>query len=79
MADALVDYGRSLSIEPKPEDVEDFENFPGEGIHGRIDGKDIYIGNKRISRKAGCETGECHALTSLLSTVVFTCKIYLLF
>ncbi|KAM7272311.1 hypothetical protein ACFE04_026974 [Oxalis oulophora] len=56
MAAALVDYGRSLSIEPKPENVENFQNFPGEGICGKIEGKDVYIGNKRIALKAGCET-----------------------
>ncbi|KAF3452750.1 hypothetical protein FNV43_RR03183 [Rhamnella rubrinervis] len=56
MAAALVDYGRSLSIEPKPENVEEFYNFPGEGIHGKIEGKDIYIGNKKIAVRAACET-----------------------
>ncbi|KAM2660997.1 hypothetical protein EV2_023355 [Malus domestica] len=55
MADALVDYGRSLSIEPKPENVEEFQNFPGEGIHGKIDGQDIYIGNRKIALRAACE------------------------
>ncbi|KAL5549369.1 hypothetical protein UlMin_004600, partial [Ulmus minor] len=56
MAAALVDYGRSLSVEPKPENVVEFHNFPGEGIHGKIDGRDIYIGNKKISARAACET-----------------------
>ncbi|KAI4335383.1 hypothetical protein L6164_014029 [Bauhinia variegata] len=56
MAAAIVDYGRSLSIEPKPEKVTAFENFPGEGIHGIIDERDVYIGNKRISMRAGSET-----------------------
>ncbi|XWS52257.1 hypothetical protein CRYUN_Cryun11dG0052500 [Craigia yunnanensis] len=49
MADALVEYGRSHSIEPKPENVEDYQNFPGEGIYGRIDGRDIYIGSRKFS------------------------------
>ncbi|CAN1229259.1 Cadmium/zinc-transporting ATPase HMA2 [Linum grandiflorum] len=56
MAAALVDYGRSRSIEPRPEDVEEYENIPGEGLHGKIDGRDIYIGNKRIAVRAGSET-----------------------
>ncbi|KAJ4830490.1 putative cadmium/zinc-transporting ATPase hma4 [Turnera subulata] len=56
MAAALVDYGRSLSVEPRPENVEDFQNYPGEGIHGKIDGRDIYIGNKKIALRAGSET-----------------------
>ncbi|KAH7544703.1 hypothetical protein FEM48_Zijuj01G0013800 [Ziziphus jujuba var. spinosa] len=55
MAAALVDYGRSRSIEPKPEIVEEFHNFPGEGIHGKLEGNDIYIGNKKIAARASCE------------------------
>ncbi|KAF2309674.1 hypothetical protein GH714_004554 [Hevea brasiliensis] len=56
MADALVDYGRTRSVEPNPENVVDFQNFPGEGIHGKIDGKEIYIGNRKIALRAGCGT-----------------------
>ncbi|KAG7545642.1 Heavy metal-associated domain HMA [Arabidopsis suecica] len=56
MAAALIDYARSISVEPKPDIVENFQNFPGEGVYGRIDGQDIYIGNKRISQRAGCLT-----------------------
>lgn len=56
MAAALVEYGRSLSIEPKPEDVEDYQNFPGEGIYGKIGGEEIYIGNRKIAERAGCGT-----------------------
>ncbi|XP_057490679.1 putative inactive cadmium/zinc-transporting ATPase HMA3 isoform X1 [Actinidia eriantha] len=56
MATALVDYARFHAIEPKPENVEDFQNFPGEGIFGKIDGKDVYVGNRRISVRAGSTT-----------------------
>lgn len=57
MASALVDYARSNSVEPKPENVAEFHIYPGEGIYGKIDGKDIYVGNKRIAARATCETG----------------------
>lgn len=57
MAAALVDYGRSLSIEPNPDYVVDFHNFPGEGVHGKIDGIEIYIGNRKVALRAGCGTG----------------------
>lgn len=57
MAAALVEYGRSHSIQPKPETVEDYQTFPGEGIYGRIDGRDIYIGSRKISVRAN-GTGE---------------------
>lgn len=58
LAAAIVDYGRSLSVEPEPEKVTEFENFPGEGICGKIEGRVIYIGNKKIATRAGSETGE---------------------
>ncbi|KAG2721832.1 hypothetical protein I3760_02G099700 [Carya illinoinensis] len=53
MAAALVDYARLHSIEPKPENVEDFQNFPGEGVFGKIDRHYIYIGNRRIGLRSG--------------------------
>uniref|UniRef100_A0A1J3CR69 Cadmium/zinc-transporting ATPase HMA2 n=1 Tax=Noccaea caerulescens TaxID=107243 RepID=A0A1J3CR69_NOCCA len=56
MAAALVDYAKSVSVEPKPEAVEDYQNYPGEGIYGKIDGKEVYIGNKRIGSRAGCSS-----------------------
>lgn len=58
MASALVDYAKSNSIKPKPENVREFHIYPGEGIHGEIDGKNIYIGNKRIASRAACKTGK---------------------
>ncbi|XP_077238530.1 putative inactive cadmium/zinc-transporting ATPase HMA3 isoform X2 [Tasmannia lanceolata] len=57
MASALVDYSRSNGVEPKPENVKEFQIFQGQGIYGKIDDKDIYIGNKRLVTRAGCITG----------------------
>lgn len=54
IASVLVDYSRSHSIEPKPENVEDFQNFPGEGVSGKIDGREIYVGNKKLAHRANC-------------------------
>ncbi|KAL4564385.1 hypothetical protein LXL04_028449 [Taraxacum kok-saghyz] len=54
MAAALVDYAHSHSVQPQPDNVEDFKDFPGEGIYGKIDGKDVYIGNQKIAIRAGC-------------------------
>ncbi|CAL1358481.1 unnamed protein product [Linum trigynum] len=56
MAAALVEYGRLISVEPRPENVEEYENIPGEGIHGKIDGREIYVGNKKIAARAGSTT-----------------------
>ncbi|GAB4853527.1 Cadmium/zinc-transporting ATPase hma2 [Ancistrocladus abbreviatus] len=58
IAAAIVSYGRSESIEPKPENVEAFQNFPGEGISGKIDGREIFVGNSKIAQRAGCLGGE---------------------
>ncbi|KAE8816991.1 cadmium/zinc-transporting P1B-ATPase 3 isoform HMA3.1 [Hordeum vulgare] len=57
MAAALVEYAQSKSIEPKPECVAEFRILPGEGIYGEIDGKRIYVGNKRVlARASSCQT-----------------------
>ena len=58
IAGVLVDYARSHSIEAKPENVEDFQNFPGEGVSGKIDGREIYIGNKKLAERATCIPGQ---------------------
>ncbi|CAN1329746.1 Cadmium/zinc-transporting ATPase HMA2 [Linum perenne] len=50
---ALVVLVSACPFEPRPENVEEYENIPGEGIHGKIDGRDIYIGNKKIGTRAG--------------------------
>lgn len=57
MASALVEYARFNSVQPKPDDVPEFLIFPGEGVYGQIDGKDIFVGNKRIVRRALSEEG----------------------
>ncbi|KAK3012681.1 hypothetical protein RJ639_008893, partial [Escallonia herrerae] len=54
MAAALIDYAHSHSLEPKPDQVEEFQDFPGEGIYGKIDGKDLYVGNWKMAIRAGC-------------------------
>uniref|UniRef100_A0A0D9WTS1 HMA domain-containing protein n=1 Tax=Leersia perrieri TaxID=77586 RepID=A0A0D9WTS1_9ORYZ len=56
MASVLVDYAQSKSVEPKSENVAEFQIYPGEGIYGEIDGAGIYIGNKRILSRASCKT-----------------------
>ncbi|KAG4946421.1 hypothetical protein JHK87_042428 [Glycine soja] len=67
MAAALVEYGMSNSIKPIPKNVENFENLPGEGVLGTIDGKDICIGNRRIvfSLVDTCRAGALEAIEEL--------------
>ncbi|KAK9078912.1 hypothetical protein SSX86_002971 [Deinandra increscens subsp. villosa] len=56
MAATLIDYAQSKSVEAKQDNVEEFENFPGEGICGKIEGKHIYVGNQKIAIRAGCNS-----------------------
>ncbi|KAL8040026.1 hypothetical protein ABFX02_10G073900 [Erythranthe guttata] len=56
MAAALVDFARSHTVDPKSEQVEKFEIFPGEGIYGRIEDNDVYVGNWKVALRAGCST-----------------------
>ncbi|WOK94385.1 inactive cadmium/zinc-transporting ATPase HMA3 isoform X1 [Canna indica] len=56
MASALIEHARSFSIEPKLEEVKEFQIYPGEGIYGEIEGRSIYIGNKRLAGRASCGT-----------------------
>jgi len=63
MAAALVEYGMSNSIKPIPKNVENFENLPGEGVLGTIDGKDICIGNRRIGTRDGSKRDDYKTAT----------------
>ncbi|MFS7981543.1 putative translocase [Helianthus anomalus] len=56
MAATLIEYAQSNSVEAQPDNVHEFENFPGEGICGKIEGKKIYVGNPKIAIRAGCNS-----------------------
>ncbi|KNA22035.1 hypothetical protein SOVF_037770 [Spinacia oleracea] len=74
MASALVNYAASHSIDPMSEMVEDFHNYPGEGIHGYIEGAHVYIGNYRISQRAGCNENhniELHKMEEKASGFIY--------
>ncbi|KAI3881248.1 hypothetical protein MKW92_003405 [Papaver armeniacum] len=71
MAAALVDYGSSNSIKPQPENVTEYQNFPGEGISGEIDGRKIYVGNKKMAIRARCEIDDMQIGTF---SVADTCR-----
>ncbi|RLM87554.1 putative inactive cadmium/zinc-transporting ATPase HMA3 [Panicum miliaceum] len=56
MAAALVEYAQSKSVQPNPEKVTEFRIYPGEGIYGEINGRHVYIGNRRIMARSSCQT-----------------------
>ncbi|KAM7267974.1 hypothetical protein ACFE04_010140 [Oxalis oulophora] len=70
MAAALIDYGRSCSVQLMPENVENFKKFLGEGICGKMEGKYVYIGNIRIALKAGYETVKKERVQGLCTSEV---------
>lgn len=74
MAAALVNYAVMRSIDPLPEKVEEFHNYPGEGIHGKIESEHIHIGNHRISQRAGLTESyglESHMVAGKVSGFIF--------
>ncbi|KAG6739622.1 hypothetical protein POTOM_057224 [Populus tomentosa] len=86
MAAALVDYGRWHSVEPKPDDVEEFQNFP-RGIQGKIECQqlkairrqerlfDVYYGATLagiFSFSDSCRTGVAQAIKELKSLGIRT-------
>lgn len=74
MAPALVDFARGHAVEPKPEKVENYQNFPGEGISGKIGDNELYIGNLKIASRAGCTAGKtlCLYTCSILSVYIIS-------
>lgn len=58
MAAAMISFAQINSVDPKPDSVEEFQNFPGEGIYGKIDGKNIYIGNRKMGSRSGCASSK---------------------
>lgn len=58
MAAAMISFAQINSVDPKPDSVEEFQNFPGEGIYGKIDGKNIYIGNQKMVSRSGCASSK---------------------
>ncbi|KAK3126716.1 hypothetical protein QOZ80_7AG0561290 [Eleusine coracana subsp. coracana] len=56
MAAALIEYSQSKSVVPQPQKVTEFRIYPGEGVYGEINGRHIYIGNRRIMTRSSCQT-----------------------
>ncbi len=46
LAGAILDYAKSKNITPNK--VDNFESFTGMGIKGNVDGREIFIGNRKL-------------------------------
>jgi Zn2+/Cd2+-exporting ATPase len=66
MVAALVEYSQLKSILPKPENVNEFRIYHGEGVYGEINGRQIYIGNRRIVARSSGHTGEQSRYTKIM-------------
>lgn len=51
LADAVVQYMREKGIAPS--ETGDFESITGQGVKGRVDGGDYFIGNRRLLEAVG--------------------------
>ncbi|WP_026486548.1 heavy metal translocating P-type ATPase [Caldanaerobius polysaccharolyticus] len=51
LGEAIVNKAKSDNI--SLDDPQDFKAIPGHGVYARIDGKDVYIGNRRLMQKEG--------------------------
>jgi P-type Cu2+ transporter len=73
LAQAIVNYAREKHIALKP--VEQFESVTGKGVRGGIGDKLTMLGNARLLREAGIDTGpletEAQRLRQLAQTVMF--------
>ncbi|EMT38838.1 copper-(or silver)-translocating P-type ATPase [Thermoanaerobacter thermohydrosulfuricus WC1] len=51
LGEAIVNKAKSDNISLN--DPQDFKAIPGHGVYARIDGEDVYIGNRRLMQKEG--------------------------
>jgi len=55
LAAAIVDGARERGIDVS--DPDKFENVPGQGVKATVDGGDVLVGNRKLLRDAGIDTG----------------------
>jgi len=63
LAQAIVNYGKEKKVRPTA--VNDFENVPGKGVKGTVDGKKIALGNKKLMENINAIISE--SLASLVA------------
>ncbi|MGD8396826.1 MAG: copper-translocating P-type ATPase, partial [Candidatus Eiseniibacteriota bacterium] len=70
---AIVSGARERGVEPA--DAESFDSVTGEGVRGRVEGRDVALGNRRLMDGLGVDTsmlaGRAEALRSDGQTVIF--------
>lgn len=56
LAEAIVSYAKEKSLEFL--EVDHFEAIPGRGINATIDGKELFVGNRKLMSEKGIRTNE---------------------
>ena len=56
LAEAIVSYAKEKSLEFL--EVDHFEAIPGRGINATIDGKELFVGNRKLMSEKGIQTNE---------------------
>ena len=61
--EAIVSYAKEKSLEFL--EVDHFEAIPGRGINATIDGKELFVGNRKLMSEKGIQTNEALKQISL--------------
>ncbi|MGB3977585.1 MAG: heavy metal translocating P-type ATPase, partial [Tepidanaerobacteraceae bacterium] len=64
LGEAIVDRARQKSMDIV--DAEDFMAIPGHGIYAKIQGKDVYLGNRRLMKSKNIDTNDVEAILEKL-------------
>jgi P-type Cu+ transporter len=65
LGEAIVNYARSKNLELI--EPEDFNSIPGEGIEGRIKGRDVLLGNVKLMKEKKVSLDGCEAKSIALA------------
>lgn len=64
LGEAIVDRARQKGMDIV--DAEDFMAIPGHGIYAKIQGKDVYLGNRRLMKSKNIDTNDVEAILEKL-------------
>jgi Cu+-exporting ATPase len=73
LAEAIVDGAGERGV--RPADIEDFASHTGMGVSGKVDGRRVLLGNKKLMEESGIEMGglveQAEAMREEAQTVMF--------
>ena len=63
LVEAIVSYAKEKSLEFL--EVDHFEAIPGRGINATIDGKELFVGNRKLMSEKGIQTNEVKQISPI--------------